>query len=251
MKQVIFVLLLFTCSEAIAQTLYVGPAVSTRFAKPVFDNSAVKESNVGQWAPGFSGGISATMMASKLFGLTTEVLYHYQQKDVQGTDDFSYVREKLHYIKIPALFQYSHRINQYRAYGVVGPVVNYWIGGKGKALVPELVEGDLENGLTYTIVYEGVPTEEQFYVSDPNRLQLGVQIGAGVAIPMQRNFLKVDARFEWGHTNLAKENSTYSPFAFYDISLDHTFHSVSITCAYVFTFDLFEMTHKGKNSKKK
>ena len=251
MKYLVFVLLIYISAGVNAQTIQVGPSISARLATSVFDNPEIKEFNLGQWAPGFSAGVTTTMQASKIFGLTTEALYHYQIKQVSGTDNFSYFREKLHFIKVPVLLQYTYPINRFQAYALVGPVVNYWIRGKGKALVPELVEGDLENGVNYTIAFDGNSAVDRFYVSDPNRLQLGIQVGLGVAIPMQRNHLKVDARFEWGHTNMAKDYSSYSPFAFYDITLEQTFHSVSLSCAYVFTFDLFKITHKGKSTKEK
>ncbi len=249
-KYLFIALFLFLAQAVYAQQLQVGPVVSTALARPVFDNSSIAQNNRGRWATGVGGGVSATFIANSSFGLSTEWLYHYQQKSIEGNDGLSYFKESHNFIEAPVLFQYSYPVGYYKLNIMAGPVVNYWLSGRGRALVPELVEGDLENGLTYTIEYDGALADDQFVVSDPNRWQLGIQVGVGAMIPIQYNYLKVDARFEWGHTNMAKPNSTYSPFVFYDMTLDHTFNTFSLSCAYVFSFDLFEMSHKGKSTSK-
>ncbi|WKN43358.1 outer membrane beta-barrel protein [Tunicatimonas pelagia] len=251
MRYLLIVLFLFISLTVHAQQIKVGPVVSALLTRPVFDNPVIAQNNQGQWAPGGGGGISAIFIANNSFSLSTEVLYQYQRKTINGNDGFSYFRESLNFIKAPVLFQYSYPVGYYKLNFMVGPSINYWISGRGEALVPELVEGDLEGGQRYTIAYDGIPENDRFLVSDPNRWQLGLQVGLGTTIPVQRNSLKVDARFEWGHTNMAKSNSTYTPFVFYDMTLDHTFHGFSLSCAYLFSFDLFEMSHKGKSTDKK
>lgn len=250
MRIFLIVLFLSVASLCFGQSIEVGLVTGFRMAQPVFDDAQMRATHRAKWSPGGSVGISGTMKASELFSLTTELRYVYQRKNLRSTDEFSYFHEQFRYVSLPALFRYSRPLGHYHAYALLGPVVNYWLGGKGNALVPELVEGDYEDGIDYTIHFEGQSSLERFYVSDPNRWQLGIQIGGGVAVPMKKNFLKIDLRYEWGHTNLAKGTSTYSPFIFYPTNLNHTFHNVAISCSYVFSFDLFALTHKGKNSKK-
>lgn len=247
----LFIVLVLAAATVQAQKIKIGPVVSASLARPVFDNLVVAQSNQGKWAPAAAGGVSLIFLANNNFGLSTELLYQYQQKSVAGTDGFSYFKESHNFIKVPVLFQYSYPVGYYKINVMAGPVINYWLSGRGEALVPELVEGELENGTRYTIEYSGVLDDDRFVVSDPNRWQLGLQVGVGTTIPIKQNQLKVDARFEWGHTNLAKPNSTYAPFIFYDISLDHTFNVFSLSCAYLFSFDLFEMKRKGKSTRQK
>ncbi|MEM8966038.1 MAG: outer membrane beta-barrel protein [Bacteroidota bacterium] len=251
MRYFYIVLFILSVHVAQAQKLQVGPVGSVFLAQPVFDNVEIAENNRGIWAPGGGIGISTNFIANDVFSLSTELLYYHQRKSVEGNDGVTFFQETHDFIKLPISFQYAHPVGYSKVHVFVGPVANYWISGRGEALVPELVEDDLEGALRYVIAYDGIPKNDRFVVSDPNRWQLGIQIGAGATFPVQQNHLKVDARFEWGHTNMARPGSTYSPFVFYDISLDHTFHTFSLSCAYLFSFDLFKITHKGKSTNKK
>jgi len=247
MKYIIFALFLFIAQSALSQKLQVGPVISATVARPSINDLEIALNNYGKWAPGLGGGVMVNFLASKNFSLSSEFLFQHQRKTVRGYDGFTYFRESLNFLKAPILFNYSHAIGHTKLNIMVGPAINYWLSGKGEALVPELLESELDDGVQYQINFEGGLTDNNFVVSDPNRWQLGLQMGIGAIFPIQYNYLKVDARFEWGHTNMAKQHSTYAPFVFYDISLDHSFNTCSLTCAYLFSFDLFEITRKNKS----
>ena len=59
----------------------------------------------------------------------------------------------------------------------------------------------------------------------------------------------LDLRYTWGHTYLGKEGGKYLDFVFYQDNLKHANHLITLSAAYLFEFDFFEMK-RGKSSEK-
>ena len=59
----------------------------------------------------------------------------------------------------------------------------------------------------------------------------------------------LDLRYTWGHTYPGKEGGKYLDFVFYQDNLKHANHLITLSAAYLFEFDFFEMK-RGKSSEK-
>jgi hypothetical protein len=235
-----------------AQKLMVGPMLGGRVSNPVYDDKTYSDEYRTHWMPGFQAGIASIWQVSNLFTLANDLYYAQEGKKITGDGGLTKFREYHQLIGLPIIFRVNFGNDRFMYYGGVGPNIRYWLKSNGTANVPELIEiTGSDEPLNYTIQFKGYgESDEVFFVSAPNRLQLGIDINAGVMLPLHQQWLTIDLRYGWGHTNFAKSESTYTPFVFFDDNLAHTQHSVQVSCAYLFSFDLFEITHKGKSTKK-
>lgn len=249
MKYIFLILLIGLTSFGHAQKLMIGPMIGGRVSSPMYEDKAYSDKYQTYWMPGFQGGISSVWEASNLFTLASDLYYAQEGKKISGDEGLTKFREYHHLIGLPIIFRVNQGNKRFRYYAGIGPNIRYWIKSNGSANVPELIEiTDSEEPINYTLSFRGnSENDKTFFVSDPNRLQLGIDFNAGIMLPLQQQWLAIDLRYTWGHTNMAKQESSYTPFAFFEDNLTHTQQSIQISCAYLFSFDLFELTHKGKS----
>ncbi|MGD1890310.1 MAG: hypothetical protein ACFB15_06905 [Cyclobacteriaceae bacterium] len=237
----------------LAQKLMVGPMVGGSISAPLYDDSEFKNRHTIHFMPGFQTGITTIWQASSKFALSHDLYYGQEGKKITGENEQTNFREYHHYVGVPIALRVVFGNDRFKYYGGLGPNIKYWLKSNGRANLPELYEiYETFDPLDYTLRFSdgAASSREVFLVSQPNRFQLGLDISGGLMVPIKHQWLSVDLRYTWGHTNMAKPESTYTPFAFYEGNLVHTQHSLQLSCAYLFSFDLFEMTHKGKSTKK-
>lgn len=250
-----FLILLFIGISplALSQKLMIGPMIGGGLSAPMYENKEFLDTHSIHWMPGFHGGLTAIWQASNRFALSHDLSYGQQGKKIMGENEQTSFREYHSYISSPIALRVVFGNDRIKYFGSLGPNVRYWLKSNGRANLPELYEiYETLDPLDYTLRFADVANtnREVFIVSEPNRLQLGIDIGGGVMIPINKQWLSLDLKYTWGHTNMAKPESTYTPFAFYEGNLVHTQQSIQFSFAYLFSFDLFEMTHKGKSIQK-
>jgi hypothetical protein len=102
----------------------------------------------------------------------------------------------------------------------IGPNISYWLGGKGKLYNSELEEnnlGELSYKINFSKSEDGEQMSDEMRVERPNRLQLGLNLMAGIVFePWHKQRFMFSVRYELGHTYLAKSDGVFVDTYFYD-----------------------------------
>lgn len=247
-----YLLLGLVCQFALvvqAQEIRVGPTLGAQLSRPYYDNDNYSKVYTPGYGISFQGGGVLQIKASDFFALHTELLYRQVSKRTKGTDGYTISRDIYNYLSIPVLLRGSVPMGQWELYLNGGPSVSYWLGGHSYLRHNELIELEVFE-LDHRIAFRDERTEDLFseplYVTKPNRIQLGLEVGGGMMVPLSGRYLMVDLRYRWGHTNMAKPDSDYTTLTFYDDDLSFATHSLAVSLAYLIEFDLVKLTRKGK-----
>ena len=232
-----------------AQEIRVGPTIGAQLSRPYYDNRDYSKVYVPGYGLSFQAGGVLQIKASDYFALHTELLYRQVSKRTKGTDNYTISRDTYNYLSAPILLRGSIPVGQWEVYLNGGPSISYWLGGHSYLRHSELIEMEVYE-LDHRIAFRETPTEDLFneplYVNNANRIQLGLELGSGVMVPLNGRYLMVDLRYRWGHTNMAKPDSEYTTLIFYDDDLSFATHSWAVSLAYLIEFDLVKLTRKGK-----
>ena len=245
-----FAILLFflTVSPfAFAQTLLIGPKVGIQAVRPSFDEYTPNAAYQGQYALAPQIGLVSNIKVSEFFSLHTELLYEQRVRKIRDNDLLTV--ERYHYVSAPAMLRLSYQVGGVSYYVNGGPRLGYWLGGRGFEESAEIGSEVVERQ-NYKIVFGGhedqaIRTDEK-YVLEPNRWQLGLDVGAGVLLPVGHTHVMVDVRYSWGHTHMAKEPELYARSVSNKSTLEHSHNMIGISVAYLFELDFLEM-RRGKS----
>ncbi len=243
----ILFLMCFTFSEA--QVLRVGPKAGILASQPLHDEPAYREEFRSIPALGFQAGAAMNVKVSERFSLQSEFMYQRVGKHVKSNFVSDFHKERFDYLSLPLLLQASHRIGYSEFYINAGPSVSYWLGGKGKVKTGEVLEEGIEV-LDYTITFDRTAEANNvFFVgNNPNLFQLGLDVGGGVYLPVGAQLLMLDLRYTWGHTNMVREQESYIPISFFNDDLRHSHQTLTLSVAYLFSFDIYQLSTKGKST---
>ncbi|MDF9797605.1 hypothetical protein OKW21_002868 [Catalinimonas alkaloidigena] len=251
------VILLFFLSALLnyahAQILRLGPKAGVQVSRALYDNKEYYDQFNSNFGLGYHAGLVSNVKVSELFSLQTELLYNQVTKRLKGIETADFNQEKYDFISLPVLIRVSHSLGFNQFYFNAGPNVSYWLGGKGVLRTGELAEYNLEE-LHYTITFDQNQADENIMVvTHPNRFLLGIDVGFGGLLPIQKHRLMLDFRYTFGHTNMARLETQYIDILGFDDDLNYSNHVFSFSCAYLIDFDLLTMSTKGKtiSNKKK
>ena len=252
MKHCVLFLFLLVSFAAEAQHLRVGPIFGAQLSRPYYDNPDFYDEYSPQQSLGFNAGGVLNLKASDYVALHTELVYSRVNKHLVGTDGYAINRERFNYLSAPVLLRGTVPIGRLEVYVNAGPSINYWLGGRTFLRHLELIELEIfefDNRIGFGDDQQG--TDEfsggTFYVTKPNRIQLGLDAGTGVVIPLGDTYLMVDLRYRWGHTNMARRDTEYIDLFLYNDDLSFANQSLMVSCAYLFELDLIKLTRKGKS----
>lgn len=250
-KHFILLLLLLISLSGSAQHIRTGFKFGTQMSRPYYEDDNFYQEYTPKHRLGFNVGGVVNWKASDYFALHVELLYNRINKYLIGTDGYSVNKDQFNYLTAPVLLRASAPVGQAEVYLNAGPSISYWLGGRGFVRHTELVELEVYE-LDHRIAFNDEPNDDYAsgtaYITEANRIQLGLDIGAGVMIPMNGQYLMVDVRYHWGHTNMAEPEAKYLPgLLYYNDDLSFAHHSFSASVAYLFEFDLIKLTRKGKS----
>jgi len=245
LKHILIILGLFFPLFLKGQVIRVGPKLGVHASQALHDDENYRQEFRSIPVPGYSSGMVLNVKVSDLFSLHSELLYSRVHKYVRSRLISDYQKEKYNYLQLPVLLRASHRLGSQEVYINAGPSIGYWLGGEGVVRTAEVLEEDLQER-PYKI---GFPGESSFaVVSDPNRIQLGLEVGGGIIFPLGTKALMIDLRYTWGHTNMAKSNASYLSYSFFNDDLRHSQQVLSLSLAYLLDVDIYTMSTKGKSS---
>lgn len=231
---------------------HIGPKAGFNVYKSRFEFKEDEDQYEQSVKTGYQiGGMVDLPLKESIFHFHTELYYSKKGKKTKIvstglTNDATY-----HFMEMPVLLRMSFiggnaAAGPFKFHADIGPTISYWMGGKGKLYAdgPEI---------NYKIKF-GEPPENSsefdvMYVTNPNRWQWGLTIGAGVDYPIVKHqYVFVDLRVGLGSTNLAKYDSEASiPILGFSESMDVRFLEFMISVAYAFEIDWIQ-TRKGKSS---
>jgi hypothetical protein len=226
-RGVFLIILTFFCAESSAQVL-VGPVISGHTGWLKYKDSGVKDVAFKvkpSW--GYSVGASVSFRVRKRFFLQTSILYTRKSKILKGIEesdqsdgDFSN-EMKLNFLEMPILYtaEFKGKLGkksnrEFKWYLGAGPTISYWLGGKGVLSDGDLLENHPNNNpfsykITFNKKYEDVKRGEM-NVDDPNRIQLGLNLSAGLILePVGFNKIMIAMRYEFGHSFLSRTNDGF------------------------------------------
>lgn len=210
MKVKLALLFVFVSSFSLNAQVLVGPVIGGQSTWIVFDDKDYKDFNTVIPAYGFHAGGNLSFRVQKRFFLHTSIIYSQKAKTIKGKLDPD-LNNKLrnHFIEMPIMYTVEFKGNlgkgnkEFKWYLGAGPNISYWMGGSGTISSSELTELNIEK-LKYKIVFNKTYEEQkdnQMNVNDPNRMQLGLNLSAGMVFePLPDQKYMLTARYELGHS---------------------------------------------------
>ncbi|MDQ3536500.1 MAG: hypothetical protein M3421_12835, partial [Bacteroidota bacterium] len=110
-----------------------------------------------------------------------------------------------------------------------------WLGGNGRLLTSSLKDEGVKD-YAYTLQFkEGNQEYGKVYIQEANRLQVGLDFGAGISFPVQHGRkMLIEARYSEGHSYLGKANSANYNMQDYSDNLELSHKVLNLSVAYVF-----------------
>lgn len=251
---VFFVLFFSLAGEAQVKSpkYHIGPKMGFNVYKSRFEFKEDEQIYDQSIKTGYQLGIMLDLpLKESIFHFHTELYYSKKGKKTKIvstglTNDATYK-----FIEVPILLRMSFiggnaAAGEVKFHFDIGPTVSYWLGGKG------LLYADGPQ-VPYKIKFGAPPVNSSefdvMYISNPNRVQWGLAIGAGIDYPVVKHqYVFIDLRVGLGSTNLAKFDSEASiPILGFSESLDLRFLEFMISVAYAFEIDWIQ-TKKGKST---
>ncbi len=253
------ILLLLSAEVASSQIIRAGFKAGPQFSWVTVDDP--KFNTIADVHPmaGFHAGLVLAFKVKDRYFLTTEYIYSQKGKNVTGKIDPN-LNDKVVYqhVEIPVLFSmhFKGRVSnsrEFKWYINAGPNTSYWLGGKGVIQSGDLIENRIPE-LKYKIAFGTRPDHNNpdiLYIKDANRLQFGMNVGAGVLLePGGNQKVMIDFRYEIGHTQLGNAGSSqFLVPSDYQDNLKGRNKGIRLSLVYLFEFssDKKEL-NKGKST---
>lgn len=254
-----FFLLFGLVAADLSAQILIGPTVGPNFSWTSFDDKDLKDIYDVRPVAGFHAGVMVAFRVQKRFFLNTSIIYSTKGKVAKSSIDPLFRNQTTYkYIEMPILYTAEFKGTfgsgrEYKWYFGAGPNISYWLGGKGRMTSSDLSELTIDE-LPYTIVFGKDPEDihpEQMTVVDPNRVQLGLNIGAGFVFePLGYQKFMLLFRYELGHSFLSRTtNGVFEP-VFYEDDMRVRNNGLRISFAYLIDTKVSERK-KGKSTIKR
>ncbi len=238
------ILFILACSQVLYGQVLVGPTIGAQSTWIAFDDKDYKDFNKVVPSYGFHVGGNLSFRVQKRFFLHTTLLYSQKTKTIKGVlDDKLQNRLRNNFIEMPIMYTVEFKGHagkgnkEFKWYLGAGPNLSYWLGGKGKISSSDLIEQNIDE-LEYKVVFrksEAEQQDNQMNVADPNRMQLGLNLSAGIVFePLGDQKYMLTARYELGHSFYSRtSNGTFKQTVEYEDIMQVRNHGIWISLAYL------------------
>lgn len=236
--------------------VFVGPVAGGQYSWVALADDGSRNLYRVKPVLGFNGGIAVHFRVRERFSLHTSVLYSTKGKRIAGKDDPLLDQEvTYHFIDMPLVYTVDFKGTtgsgkQFKYAFGIGPNVSYWLGGRGTLWNADFSELTVP-AQDYKIVFkQGVNdiAEDQMGVEDPNRIQLGLNVTAGLTLePSPDQKFVVTLRYEFGHSYFSRTSNGVFLRTYYTDDLRSRNQGVRLSVAYLFDLNL-EERKKGKST---
>ena len=204
--------------------ILIGPAIGGQISWVNLEQKEHKSFYRVKPSWGFHAGLGLSFRVRKRFFLTSSFLYSTKGKVVEGIADKLLRHEVVYkFIDVPIIYSVDFKgkigaNNEFKYFLGIGPNLSYWLGGKGTLYNTDFHENQFPE-MEFTTAFgkdENEIDENEMGVKDPNRMQLGLNLAAGVVlepVPFQKFMFVI--RYEFGHSYFSTEgdghfqNTTY------------------------------------------
>ena len=243
-------LILLISIPAYSQEVFLGPKLGFSVHKASFNFSEDEEIFDQKIQVGYQIGGAFVMPLKNIFSFSTELYFTQKGKKTIIVENGLENQSKYYFLEAPVLLRLnfeggSTESGTFKYHFDIGPTISYWLGGSGTVGV--------EGFKKYKVVFDNdtsnVNRTEDLVINGANRLQWGLNLGAGIEYPIVKNqTVFVDFRFVFGHSNLVNSEG-YSNFDLfgYEDDLNVRFRQFVISASYMFTYD-WRLGLKGKST---
>ena len=186
---------------------------------------------------GYTAGIIFHYRVSKRWSLHTELNYATKGRVIRRTGiDFVYDKHRYQYLELPILFRFTFGNRDIKGYVNAGPNVGYLLLGRGTFSSPDQRLNSDELQYNYLIA-NPERRDNVVPISNVQFLQIGLEIGAGIALPIvdQRKLVFFDFRYTLLQSHLGR-NSNITTLAGYVENYEGAPHAIAATIGFVFGF---------------
>src|SRR5688572_145210 len=187
--------LFFLKPEAKAQTVSVGPRLGLNISTIHYSDGKLDDSFIEKKTNqiGALGGVMVNIGINEAFSIQPEVLF--SQKGYGFEDGRYKVTESLNYLEVPLLAKLTLGSGNMKFFVNAGPYAAYLMSGK----ITHNFTGREES---YAVQFEYENDGFNANRVKPNRLDLGLAAGAGMALKAGIGTLNIEARYGLGLTNI-------------------------------------------------
>jgi hypothetical protein len=240
--------------------ILIGPVAGAQYSWVSFDDSNNKDFYRVSPVKGFHAGMALSFLVRKRFFLHTSFLYSVKGKIITGKEDLLLRNEVTYrYIDIPILYtvDFKGKIGngkEFKYFIGTGPNLSYWLSGKGEYYNTDLSENSIYEPRQYRIAFGKLPEdtqENEMSLQDPNRIQLGLNITAGIVFePFGYQKFNFNVRYELGHSFFSRTtNGFFSQSNYQDVMRSRN-QGLRVSIAYLVDLKV-EDRNKGKSTIKK
>jgi len=231
---------------------HVGPKVGFNVYKSRFEFKEDENLYDQSINAGYQLGMMLDLPLKKsMFHFYGDVYYSRKGKKTKIVDTGLSNNATYHFIEAPIMLRMSFiggssEAGMFKWHVDIGPSLSYWLGGKGV-----LFADGPENA--YKVMFGLPPVNssefDKMYISNANRMQWGLMLGAGIDYPViKKQLVFIDFRVGLGSTNLAEfDGEANLPILGFSESLDVRYLEFMFSVAYAFEIDWIQ-TLKGKST---
>jgi hypothetical protein len=204
---------------------------------------------------GFNVGGIMNYKVTKRFSLHTELAYVQRNRHLEGgTRDLYNNRSTYSFIELPVLCRVTYEGSGWSWYFNGGGNFSYWLSGRGSIYSWEFQEAGQAADEPYAIRFaekpEGYQPEYAVYLEQPNRIQLGIDLGFGFYFSVaKKQHFNLDFRLTQGQSWMALDKPVDMNLTDQKEDLRHSFRTLSVNLGWLFDFDPMDLK-KGRSSRK-
>ena len=258
----IVILLIMSLQTGNAQIVWSGLKVGAQLGTVKIDAPHFQDTvKVGSPQIGYSVGAVIGFKVKDRYFLHTEYLYSVKSKSYTGKLDPDLKEHTTYrYLEIPILFtmQFKGQFGkgrEFKWFMGAGPNLAYLLGGKGEVNSGGIIENNLPP-LKYKIKFGNRPDfghPKEVYYKDANRVQFGINLGAGLIIePVRHHKAILDLRYTVDQTFFGKSNADYLLPPDYRDNLRFRNRGIKLSVMYLIESNLNKKSrNKGKSTLKR
>ncbi|HEY3404249.1 MAG TPA: porin family protein [Ohtaekwangia sp.] len=259
-KNLTALLFFLLISKVACCQVLVGATAGGNLSWMSFNDSDIKDLYDIKPVIGYHFGGHVAFRVQKRFFLHTSLIYSTKGVVMEGDrDDYEIEQNlikfsmRLNYIEMPILYNayFKGKIGtKVFKYSIgIGPNVSYWLGGKGTVDNSDIIEFGGEKDFKIAFNKDRTEGKEgEMVVENPNRIQLGINLGASFMFepaPNREIFLTV--RYEFGHSYLSRGSTGTFATTYYEYPLESTNQGFRLSLSYMIDLRV-DQRKKGKST---